>query len=424
METVESILSIFFTALIVIYSSWILLFFYSRRRDKTMEPLPPISIVIPAHDEERYIESTIKCVLDADYPPEKELIVVNDGSKDKTRDIAMALSKKDPRVKVIDTNHSGKSNAINKGISEAKHDVVVVLDADSLIEKNALVEIIKPLGGKKTAAVSGVIRAIVTKNPLTWLQDFEYVIGSAWRHVYNNINSTYILPVFVALKKKPLLDIGGFGSAMLAEDVDLGLRFRKAGYELTMSKATIHTRVPLNLTSLAKQRIRWGRGAIQNIKKHSDIPFNLQYGAVGLYGMPLQIYWFIHGLVVIPTTVYQIFDGYLRYFVAYNTFLSFNVFKYFFGWVSAYGIVEYSYRTFTGEYQTTPFFILVVLTFTLNLAYNLLAIAKFSRLEPRHLIVLFFFFPYSIFVLTLYLTSAAYELLSEKKTTAKWEKNY
>jgi cellulose synthase/poly-beta-1,6-N-acetylglucosamine synthase-like glycosyltransferase len=424
METVEKVLSIFFTALIIIYSSWILLFFHSRRRDINLKTMPAISIIIPAHNEERYIENTVKCVLDATYPAEREVLIINDGSKDKTREIAIRLSQKDPRIKVIDTNHCGKSNAINKGVSEAKNEIVVVLDADSLIEKNALEEIVKPLGKEKTAAVSGVIRAVVTKNPLTWFQDFEYVIGSAWRHVYNNINSTYVLPVFVALKKKPLLEIGGFGSDMLAEDVDLGLRLRKAGYEPTMSKATLHTKVPLNITSLAKQRIRWGRGAIQNLRKHRDMTLNLQYGAVGLYGLPLQIYWFIHGLVAIPTTIYQILDGYLRYFVAYNTFLSYNVLKYFFGWISAYGIIEYAYKTFTGQYQTTPFFILVFTTFALNLAYNLLAIAKFSKPHPRHLIVLFFFFPYSIFVLTLYLTAAFYELLSKEKNMARWEKNY
>jgi len=424
LETIESILSVFFIALLIIYSSWIILFFYSRRKDRMLSKYPSVSVIVPAHDEERYIKNTLESILDADYPSKREVIVVNDGSRDRTREIVAKMSEKDPRIRVIDTRHGGKSNAINTGAAKSKYDVLVVLDADSVIEKNALAEIVKPLGSKKVAAVSGVIRAVITPNPLTWFQDFEYVLGSAWRHIYNNINSTYILPVFVAIRKKALLEIRGFGTNILSEDADLGIRFRKAGYELTMSKATIYTKVPLNIRSLAKQRARWSRGIIQTFRTHRDVPFNLQYGAVGLYGIPLQIYWFLHGLVVIPITLYQIFDGYLKYFVAYSNFLSLNVLKYFFGWLSAYGIVEYSYNTLAGNYPMTPFFVLVVATFALNLAYNLLALSTFSRIGLRHLLVLFFFFPYSIFVLAAYLLPAIHELFFGKKATAKWEKSY
>ena len=401
MDTIESVLSVFFIFLIFVYSSWIALFFYSRRRDINLRSYPKVSIIIPAHNEGRYIKNTLENILTADYPSPMEVIVVNDGSTDNTREIIQGMSQKDPRVRILDVNHGGKSNAINQGAEKAKNEILVVLDADSIIKKDALREIVKPLGKENVAAVSGVIRAVITRNPLTWFQDFEYVIGSAWRHIYNNIDSTYILPVFVAIRKKALLKIGGFGTTMLSEDLDVDLRLRKAGYELTMSKATIYTKVPLTLTSLVKQRIRWGRGVMQAFRKHRDMPFNPEYGAIGFYGIPLQIYWFIHGLFVTPITLYQVFDGYLKYFVAYNNILSFNVFKYFFGWVSAYGMVEYTYNTLTGQYPMTVFFLLVVTTFLLNLIYNLLAITKFSTLHLRHLIVLFFFFPYSVLVLTI-----------------------
>ncbi|MDD5112267.1 MAG: glycosyltransferase [Candidatus Altiarchaeota archaeon] len=424
MEPIEQILSVFFTALILIYSSWITLFFYTRRKDTPVHEYPPISIIVPAHDEEKYIQATVQKLLDASYPAEREIIVVNDGSKDRTRDIVLEMSKRDNRISIIDTAHAGKSNAINTGARQSKNELLVVLDADSIIEQNALQDIVRPLGSPAIAAASGVIRAVITRNPLTWFQDFEYVIGSAWRHVYNNINSTYVLPVFVAIRKKALLDIGGFGTNILSEDVDLGIRLRKAGFQLTMSNATLYTKVPLTLVSLAKQRIRWSRGIVQTIRAHKDVPFNLQYGAVGLYGIPLQIYWFIHGLIVIPLTLYQIFDGYMRYFVTYNNYLTFNAFKYFFGWISAYGMVEYTYRTFIGQYPMTPFFILVLTTFILNLAYNLLAMAKFSGFRIRHFFVLFFFFPYSLFVLIVYLLPAIHETLFGKIATAKWEKNY
>lgn len=427
---IEFVLSIFFIAMMLIYLSWIILFLFPASTPKIKKEFqnglcnPKISIIIPAHNEEKCIGKTIESILNAKYDNDKEIIVVNDGSKDKTEEIVKKISETEPRVKILNIGHGGKANAINKGAEIANNEFVVILDADSRIDEDALNEIIKPFSDNEVGATSGIIRAIDNKkNPLVWFQDFEYVLSSAWRFVCNKANATYILPGFAAFRKEALKKVSGFSTDTFSEDFEIGLKLKKVGFKLEMTKAAIYTQVPQTLNGLIKQRMRWGLGTIQVIKKHYDIPFSKKFGAVGLYGIPTQLYWYVHGLVVLPITFYQIFGGYYEYFAAFKNFFSFEVLKYFFGWLSTYGMLEYSYKTFTGEYGLSTLFYFVLIVFCLNLIYNVIAMIKISKFRLRYLFVIFFFFPYSILVLSAYIAPLFYELKYKNKVINKWEKS-
>ncbi len=424
MNIPEIILSVFFVAMLLLYSSWIILFFMAKTREKKFlneNEYPTISIILPTHNEERCISETLKSVLDARYPKTKEIIVVNDGSTDKTEKIVREISEKNKEVKLINVTHAGKANAINQGTKIAKNEILIVLDADSRVDENALLQIVEPFSDEKVGAVSGIIKTIDEKNILVWFQDFEYVLSSAWRYLCNNLNATYILPGFAAIRKNALLAVGGFSADTFSEDFEIGLRLKKAGFKLDMSNAIIYTKVPTTLKDLMRQRMRWGLGTIQVVRKHSDVPLNRKFGAVGLYGIPTQLYWYIHSVVVLPITFYQIFGGYYQYFASFKNFFSFEVLKYFFGWFSAYGMLEYSYNSLIGEYGVSPFFYLVFIVFFLNMFYNLIAILKFSKPKLRYLFTIFFFFPYSILVLLFYLAPLISEFKGNKKGN-KWDK--
>jgi cellulose synthase/poly-beta-1,6-N-acetylglucosamine synthase-like glycosyltransferase len=435
MVMVNLILSVFFIVMIFLYSSWIALLFLPKIKKwnklggdvGTLKKFPGISIIIPAHNEEEKIRDTIESILRANYPKKREIVVINDGSDDRTEEILKKISKSREEVRVFNTEeHLGKANAINHGIKKSKHNIIVVLDADSELDKNALIEIVKPFRDEKIGAVSGgVIRAIDSKNPLVWFQDFEYTLSSTWRYICNNVNGTYILPGFAAFRKEALEEVNGFSNDTLTEDFDIGLKLKKKGYKLEMSpRAKIYTQVPQTFQGLMKQRIRWGRGTLQVIRKHFDVLLNKKYGAIGLYGIPTQMYWFVHGFVVLPITFYQIFFGYFQYFVAYKNYLSFSVLKYFFGWISVYGMLEYSYKTFSGEYLMNLIFILVFLVFCLGLTFNILAIMKVSEFKLRHLFVIFFFFPYSILSLILFVIFPfLYEIRRKRGVENRWEKS-
>ncbi len=418
---IDTILSLVFLALIVLHLSWIALFFYNRG-EITNSLFPALSVVIPAHNEEESISDTIKRVLEADYFGERELIVVNDGSVDKTEDIVKRISDGNEKVKICNITHSGKANAINLGIKNAKNDVIVVLDGDSEIDKNALVEIVKPFSNSGVGAVSGIIRAKDSKNPITWFQDFEYILSSGWRFLCNKINGTYIFPGFAAFRRDALIKIGGFSSDTFSEDFEIGIRLKKAGYELVMSHATIYTKVPETIWGLIKQRVRWGRGTVQVMRKHKDIILNKKYGAVGLYGIPTQIYWYIHGFVYIPIVVYQIFGGYFQNFVFYKNFFSFEVLKYFFSWFSMYGMMEVVYKTLSGVYDATLLFFLLVSMFSLYVVYTIMLLVRSIKPKLRYLFVMFFFFPYSMFALFLQVFPSLYEIYRAGNSNI-WEKS-
>lgn len=426
-KMIELILSLFFIAMMLLYTSWLILVLIPKKKQHKNDKFPHISLILPAHNEESIIGETINALIDAEYPAKKEIIVVNDGSTDRTEEILKGIVKEGKPVAYINTDHRGKANALNEGLTVSGGDIIIALDADSKVDKKALVEMVKPFSDEEIGAVSGIIRGIVNRNILTWFQDFEYVLSSGWRYALNRANSTYIFPGFAAYRRDALKVVGGFKEDTLSEDFDVGVRLKKAGYGLVMSNAIMYTKVPQSIRGLIQQRIRWGRGTLQVIRKHPDVPFNKKYGATGLYGIPSQMYWFLHSFVVIPLTFYQIFDGYFKYFISNNNFFSVDVIRYLFSWFSVYGMIDYTQKALTGEYQFTQLFLLAIGVFLLGLAYNLVVISKISKLHLRYLFVMFFFFPYSIFILIFYTFPSTIEfLLLEGGNTTRanvWEKS-
>jgi cellulose synthase/poly-beta-1,6-N-acetylglucosamine synthase-like glycosyltransferase len=422
---IELVLIPLFLVLIFLHLSWIILYFLPARPVPSTGYAPSVTIILPAHNEESVIGESVKHCLDAAYPNEKEVIVVNDGSSDKTGDIVKTISDSDPRVRLITLKHAGKANAINAALAEAKGEVVVVVDADSRLENDALIKLVAPFADERIGAVSGVIRASMNNNPLVWFQDVEYIMSSTWRYLCNKINATYLLPGFTAFRRSALLEVGGFKTDTLSEDFDIGLCLRKAGYKMEMVRALMFTHVPQDIPSLVKQRIRWSRGTLQVVKKHSDVPLNLQYGAIGLYAIPTQLYWFIHGFISIPITAYQVLYGYMTYFARYNDFFSYGVLNYFLGWFSLWGMFNYSLQTFTGVYPMTDVFLLSFTSFALGTLYTILSIIPQSGISWKHLLVVLFYFPYSIFSLFIFMIPLFPEILSfgeKKKLMNVWGK--
>lgn len=419
---INIILSFIFVALIILHLSWIVLLLYPKKEKIEKENFPPLSILIPAHNEQKFIANTINKVLQAPYPQQREVIVVNDGSDDNTEEIVKQIQSRDNRVKLYYTDHQGKANALNLGVKKAKHEILLALDADSEIKKDALMQIVQPFAKDDVGAVSGIIRAKYVKNPLTWFQDFEYILSSGWRFICNKISGTYILPGFLAFKKEAWSKVGGFSSDTLSEDFDVGLRLKKAGYNLVMSQATIYTRVPETIKGLIKQRARWGRGTIQVIRKHHQMLLNKEYMPVGFYGLPTQLYWYFHGLVYVPIVLYQVLGGYFRNFFVHQNYLSLEVGKYFFSWFSAYGMADYAYTTFLNN-NINVVFLLLLGMFLLYLIYDFLLLIKISQPRLRHLLVIFFFFPYALFSVSLQAFPFLYEIYKPGKSN-KWEKSY
>ena len=424
-KMIDTILSILFVVLTVLHISWLIIFFYPAKRTNYGNFHGNVSVIIPAHNEEKFIKKTIENVISEDYPGEIEVIVLNDLSTDRTAEIVEEISKKDSRVVLINMEkHMGKSNAVNLGLKKVKNEIVIILDADSEIEKNSLLKIVQSFSDENVGGVSCIMRARQTRNPLTWFQDMEYMLSSGSRYLFNKLNGTYFLPGFAAFRKKALDKVGGLSKMTFSEDLDIGLQLKKAGYKLEMSNATVYTQVPATIRGFIRQRVRWCFGTIQVLRKHSDLIFNRKYGLVGMYCIPLQIFWYVYSIIYIPIAFYQIFSGYIQNFAAYSNYISIEVAKYFFNWFSAYGMVEYVYKTAQGIYPVTTAFYTLVAMFILYMVYNLLVMTKFSKPSLRFFIVLFFLFPYFFVTLGLHIFSFVKGTIQPTVVANRWEKSF
>lgn len=417
---IEDFLIAITVILIVIYSSWIALLLIPKKKIRG-KFFPPISIIIPAHNEEENIGSTLESVLNAEYPNKKEIIVIDDGSKDRTAEIVKEFAKKNKIIKLIKGKHQGKAKAINLALKSSKFGVIAVLDADTRIERDALIKIVQPLKEKKVGGVASVLRVQRSKNFLSWLQSFDYAVVSGWKKVCEKANGLCILPGFCAFKKSAIKKIGGFKGDTPVEDFDISFYLRNAGFEIKMADAVAYTRVPQTLKGFLRQRIRWIRGTLQVVKKHNKLLFSKKYKGVSFFSVPIQLYWYFHSFLYLPLTLYQIINGYLIYFVAHGNFFSFEVLKYFLNWFTIFGMIDLIYKTLIGVYALTPLLLLTIIVFSLSMIFNFYSLFRFSDLSIYNIIAFIFFFPYVLIVLSTYWIGTLLEIY-ERRNFSKWEK--
>jgi biofilm PGA synthesis N-glycosyltransferase PgaC len=250
----------------------------TRRPEDTPVSFPKLSLIIPAHNEEKVIVRSIESSLAADYP-NKEIIVVDDGSKDRTYQLAHPYANKGA-IKLLhrDVASGSKATALNHGFLFATGEIVVVVDADTLIERNSLIELVKPLNDKNVGAVSGNVRILRGedggRNLLVRLQSYEYLISlELGRRFYSIIGTLLIISgAFGAFWRSSLQSLGEYDKDTITEDFDLTLKLRKTGKKLAFAeKAVSWTFAPETWRDWRRQRVRWTRGQIETLWKHRNI---------------------------------------------------------------------------------------------------------------------------------------------------------
>lgn len=292
----------------------------------------PISVIVPAFNEEKTIIENITSLLDLNYP-QFELVVVNDGSKDDTLttiinhfnlrkiDIDINYSLKCEKVRgvyssfehqnllIIDKENGGKADALNAGINVSRYPLFCAIDADCIIERNALLKIVKPfLNHNETIAVGGIVRiangldikdgkVAGTKLPKKRIERFQiieyYRAFLTSRVGWGSYNALLIISgAFGLFKKSSVVDVGGYIKT-IGEDMELTLRLHeyyrdnKIPYNVEfVSDAVCFTQAPDTLKGLKTQRVRWHRGLLDSLSKHKKMMFNPRYGVIGLISMP------------------------------------------------------------------------------------------------------------------------------------------
>jgi len=297
------------------------------------DALPPISVLVPAHNESATIEASVTAMLTLEYR-HFEVVVVNDGSQDDTLERlrhafdlyevpatypitiatkplrALYRSRSRTRLLVLDKENGGKADSLNAAINASRFPLVIAVDADTLIEPDALLRLTRPfLLGRRIAAVGGTVRvangctvkdgrvidARVPRRFLPGVQVVEYLRAFLFGRLgWNRLGGSLIISgAFGLFRKEYIQAIGGYRTASVVEDLDLvvrlhrHLRARKVPYEIPFIPDPVAwTEVPESGRVLARQRERWQRGLIAAMWQYKGMLFNPRYGRVGILAMP------------------------------------------------------------------------------------------------------------------------------------------
>lgn len=293
----------------------------------------PVSILVPAYNEEAGIFATVRSLLSIEYP-EYEIVVINDGSTDdtlerlkqdfdlveikrvirqqlKTKPIrAVYRSRKFSHLFVIDKENGGKADALNAGINFSSYPYVCSIDGDSVIERRAFLKVMKPIidsdedviaSGGSVRIANGcdiekgeVIRIALSRQPLVVMQVIEYLRAFLMGRIGLSRHNLLLIVsgAFGVFSKQWVIRAGGYAHTV-GEDMELVVRLHRMIKETDADKKIVYvpdpvcwTEAPESMEDLRKQRRRWHRGLFESLWLHRRMWFNPRYGSIGLISMP------------------------------------------------------------------------------------------------------------------------------------------
>ncbi len=296
---------------------------------------PPVSILMPAFNEEATIRTSVRSMLQLQYP-EFEVVVINDGSKDRTLDVLMeefALvpypeslrqsvahkpvvtiyrSRRYANLRVIDKENGGKADALNAGINAARHGLFCGVDADSILQRDSLLRLVQPfLEDERTIAAGGTVRiangsqvrggyliqAALPKNWLARFQIVEYLRAFLFGRLgWSPLNAVLIISgAFGLFDRERVIAVGGYRTDTVGEDMELVVRLhryhrqQRIPYRIRYLPDPIcWTECPQDLGTLGRQRSRWQRGLAESLGRHARLAFSRRGGTPGWLAWPFM----------------------------------------------------------------------------------------------------------------------------------------
>jgi cellulose synthase/poly-beta-1,6-N-acetylglucosamine synthase-like glycosyltransferase/spore germination protein YaaH/peptidoglycan/xylan/chitin deacetylase (PgdA/CDA1 family) len=249
---------------------------------------PDVTIMIPAYNEESVIVDTVRSALASVYP-KLEILVIDDGSTDHTAELVRANFAADPRVRLLLQPNRGKPAALNHALSEATGEIVVSIDADTIVDPEAVPRLVRHFVNPKVGAVAGNVKVMNRNKWLTRWQALEYITSqNLEKRAFDLLNCIPVVPGAAGAWRTDLLRAnGGFSGDTVAEDTDLTLTIRRNGWKILYDEDAIgRTEVPDTVEALIRQRFRWTFGTLQAVWKHRDAVGKPRYGTLGWIAIP------------------------------------------------------------------------------------------------------------------------------------------
>ena len=267
-----------------------------------------VALIIPCYNEEATVKLSIESALRTDYPKDKfELILVDDGSKDRTREI-MEEFRGHPQVKIIFQKNGGKHTALNAGIAATDAEIVGCLDADTMLEPDAVQRTLVCFDKPNVAAAMSAISIREPRGFLERMQSAEYTMSIFFRHALCSINAIFVTPGPFSLYRRSVIDkVGGFVYGQQTEDMEMALRLQRAGYEIdNIPGAHVTTHAMDTLPKLLRQRMRWSSGFFRNVLFDYRDLISFKHGPLGFLILPFGLIAPLAILTVSAFTVYRV----------------------------------------------------------------------------------------------------------------------
>ena len=370
-----------------------------------LQNFKPITVIVPAYNEENGIVESVQSLLQLEYP-DYQLIVVNDGSTDRTLEqlfenfqIRQAsfspyyeidsqpiktvyLSPAYPNLVVIDKEKGGKADSINAAINISRNPLITVIDADSILERDCLMKIVRPfMEDDNIVAVGGTVRIAngckvnngyieevgLSKSWLARFQVVEYLRAYLFgRNGFDYLNGILIISgAFSCFRRDALIEVGGYKAGSVGEDMQIIVRLHKElrkknpKTKITfIPEPVCWTEAPERIKTLSAQRVRWQKGTIETIRLHKELFFNPKYGWLGMLVFPYYTFFEVFGPFI------EI-SGYVVFIISYLL-----------------GIVPLNFAV---AFFTAAFLYGVVLS-TLSVCLEELSFKKYTKV--KHLIIL------------------------------------
>jgi cellulose synthase/poly-beta-1,6-N-acetylglucosamine synthase-like glycosyltransferase len=344
-------IAIYMGVVIVFYSVIMLISFFQLRKEYKLDRVQafedymddfytkPVSIIVPAYNEEAGIVQSVRSLLSINYPT-FEIIVVNDGSTDNTLDkmiahYQMIEIKKVVRIQVktkpmkrifqsqvlphlflIDKENGGKADALNVGLNFSHYPYFCSLDGDSVLEQDAFLKVMKPIidSGEEVIASGGSVRIAngcqiqsghvvsigLSDKPIVMMQIIEYLRAFLMGRIGLSKHNLLLIisGAFGVFSKSWVISAGGYRVNTVGEDMELVVRIHRLLKEKGQKKKIVYvpdpvcwTEVPEDLKFLRRQRRRWHRGLFESLWTHRKLTFNPKYGSIGMISFPY--FWIV-----------------------------------------------------------------------------------------------------------------------------------
>ena len=280
---------------------------------------PKVAVLIPAYNEEKVIERTVRAALSSHYP-NLRVIVIDDGSKDRTLEVARTAFKKESatgKVLILGKRNSGKAEALNYGIEHiGDAEIFVGIDADTIIAPDAISRLVPHFINPKVGAIAGNAKVGNRVNLWTRWQALEYITSQNFeRRALDVLGAVSVVPGAIgAWRVSAVREAGGYHTDTVAEDADLTMALLRMGYRVEYEDmALAYTEAPTNANGLMRQRFRWSFGILQAVYKHRSV--FARKGVLGWIALPNIVVFQILLPLVSPLIDIMFVVGTIWYFI-------------------------------------------------------------------------------------------------------------